>query len=119
MRRQGAAACIALAALAACRPSAEGRCAQDSDCRTDAVCAPEGICVAVPPSVAVSVATPPDGAGWYLRSGAALDVTAQVTRDGTDPVSAVLTVANCTASTCTFPGIPIQGGFTFRVPRDV
>ena len=69
MTPKSAAACIALAALAACRPTAEGRCAQDSDCRTDAVCAPEGICVAVPPSVTVSVTTPPDGSGWYSRSG--------------------------------------------------
>ncbi|MGZ6124468.1 MAG: outer membrane protein assembly factor BamB family protein [Myxococcales bacterium] len=42
-----------------------------------------------------------------------------MTRDGTDPVSAVLTVASCAASTCTFPGTAVQGGFTFRVPRDV
>ncbi len=119
MTRQSAAACIALAALAACRPTAEGRCAQDSDCRTDAVCAPEGICIAVPPSVSVSVTTPNDGAGWFSRSGPGLDVLAQVTRDGTDPVSAVLTFANCAASSCTFPGTAVQGGFTFRVPRDV
>lgn len=119
MSHKGAAACIALAALAACRPSAEGRCAQDSDCRTGAVCAPEGICVAVPPSVSVSVLTPPDAQGWFSRSGAALDISAQVTRDGTDPVSAVLSVPNCATANCTFPGTPVQGGFTFRVPREV
>jgi hypothetical protein len=75
--------------------------------------------VAVAPSVSVSITTPPDAQGWFSRSGAALDIAAQVTRDGTDPVSAVLDFANCAASTCTFPGTAVQGGFTFRVPRDV
>ncbi|HTO99653.1 MAG TPA: PQQ-binding-like beta-propeller repeat protein [Myxococcales bacterium] len=119
MRAQGAAACIALAALAACRPTAEGRCAQDSDCRTDAFCSPEGICLAVSPSLTVTVTTPADGAGWYLRSGPALSVLAQITRDGTDPVSASLTVPGCASATCTFPGTPVEGGFSFQVPRDV
>ena len=119
MSRQSAAACFALAALAACRPSAEGRCGKDADCRTGAFCSPEGICLALPPSVSVSITTPPDGAGWYSRSGAALDLSAQVTRDGTDPVSAVLTVPGCAAASCSFLGTAVTGGFRFRVTRDV
>ena len=40
MRQRRAAAFTALAAAAACRPTANGGCARDSDCRTDALCAP-------------------------------------------------------------------------------
>ncbi len=119
MKRQGAAACIALAALAACRPSAEGRCAQDSDCRTGAFCSPEGICLALAPSITVSVVTPADANGWFSRSGGDLQILAQITRDGTDPVSAVLALAACSAPSCTFAGVASAQGFTFTVPRDV
>jgi hypothetical protein len=119
MSQWRAAAWIALAAAAACRPTARGLCAQDADCRTGAMCTPEGICVGLPPLLTVSVQTPPDAGGWFSRAGADLEIAAQVTRDGTDPVSAVLTFADCAATACSFQGTPVPGGFTFRVPRQV
>ncbi len=121
MKHGRAAACIALAAAAACRPTANGRCAQDSDCRTGAICAPEGICLAVAPSVVVSIQTPADAPGWFARSGSDLEIEAQVTQDGTDPMSAVLEFADCSALSCSFQGTPVPAGgaFTFLVPRQV
>src|SRR5437868_6476338 len=102
MKHAHAAALFALAAAAACRPTTRGRCAQDSDCRTGAVCAPEKICVGVPPSLEVWVQTVPDAAGWFSRTGGDVEIAAQVTQDGTDPVSAVLSFTDCSASTCSF-----------------
>ena len=120
MRGTGAAACIALAVATACRPTTNGRCAQDADCHTGSVCAPEGICVAVAPSVSVSVLTPPDAGGWYSRAGADLTIVASATGGGTDAISAVLSFAACAASSCTFSGAPGSAGqFTFLVPRQV
>lgn len=119
MRRGSAAAAILMVASAACKPSAHGRCVQDADCPTGSSCSAANVCIAIAPSVALSVETPRDSGGWFSLSGADLRIVAQVTRGGTDPVSAELTVAACSAPSCAFAGVPAPGGFSFDVPRQV
>ena len=119
MRRGSAAAAILMVASAACKPSAQGRCVQDTDCPTGSSCSTGNVCIAISPSVVLSVETPKDSGGWFSLSGADLRIVAQVTRGGTDPISAELTVGACSAAACAFAGVPAPSGFTFDVPRQV
>ena len=77
MRLGRAAAALWLVASAACKPSTEGRCAQDADCPTGLACSQGGVCIARPPEVSVEVRTSApekdvlDGAIVGRRSGRA------------------------------------------------